>query len=85
MSGVIPFENYQEKLTEIELETESELVLSICEHIREMEVPQSEASTLDSFFQWAGSFTFGEFKGPIRASEESPFEIKIKGENENQD
>jgi hypothetical protein len=51
--------NHLDLLTEVELETESKLVFSLCETARDMDISESEMEVLDSFIQWASGFRGG--------------------------
>lgn len=46
-------DNFLNELTEVELETESKTIFTLCEAIREIELYKIEGAILDSFIEWA--------------------------------
>jgi hypothetical protein len=46
-------DNFLYELTEVELETESKTLFTLCEAVREIELYKIEGPILDSFIEWA--------------------------------
>lgn len=51
----IELDQFLSNLTEVELETESKAIFSLCETAREMDFYKNERAVMDSFIEWARS------------------------------
>lgn len=69
---------YLDILTEVELETESPLIFSLCETVRGVEISEGEMATLGSFLQWLRENTNGH-----KQEEPNDQGLPIEGEVKN--
>jgi len=51
----IELDQFLSELTEVELETDSKTIFSLCETARDVDFYKNERSVLDSFIKWARS------------------------------